>query len=70
VLALSSLEIVFLKICFLEKKRNKANVTFVIFRGLRTENLLFSRGCWLQRNSFVANVILWPAYGSVCVEGG
>lgn len=43
VLALSSLEIVFLKWCFLEKKRNKANVTFAIYRGLSIEILLFSR---------------------------
>lgn len=43
VLALSSLEIVFLKLCFIEKKRNKANVAFAIYRGLGIETLLFSR---------------------------
>lgn len=33
----------FLKWCFLEKKRNKANAAFAIYRGLGIETLLFSR---------------------------
>lgn len=33
----------FLKWCFLEKKRNKGNVAFAIYRGPGIETLLFSR---------------------------